>query len=310
MLGTAVIDKLKSHYNVIATDLIIGYSPDNVNWHIIDLCDTKALKIWIKEEKPDVVIHCAAIVNVDECEKNPFRAEALHVKATESIASVLAGWNGKLIYISTDSVFNGLKEGLYNESDTVNPLNVYAKTKYKGELETQKTKRGLVIRTNIFGWSRAEKTSFAEWILKSLIEHEQIRMFKDVMYSPIHVSHLSDVLIQLVNKDICGLYHVCGESSLSKYTFAIRMSKIFGLDTELIIGGSIDEVAFKAVRPKNMALSCEKIQRKTGNKLPDVISGIYLMKEQYDSGWVSKIKGRDVSEQYRFWEVDNGRDNH
>lgn len=310
MLGTAVIDNLRNQFNVIATDLYKGYAPANVRWHEVDLCDSKGLLGWLKKEKPDVVVHCAAIVNVDACEKNPAIAEALHVTTTRYIANVLSGWNGKLIYISTDSVFDGLKKDLYKENDLVNPPNVYAQTKYKGELETQKTDRGLVLRINIFGWSKTERFSFAEWILKSLVEHKQIRMFTDVMYSPIHVSHFSNIIVQAINKDICGLYHAGGGSSLSKHAFATQMANIFGLDTESIIAGSIDDAGLKAARSKNMALSCEKMQKKTGITLPDVNTGICLMKKQYDSGWVSRIKGREVSGKYRFWELANDRDNH
>ena len=310
MLGTALICGLRKHFHVIATDLYKGYAPDNVHWYEGDLLDGKSFPVWLREEKPDVVIHCAAIVNVDACEKNPDLAESLHVKTTTNIADALSDWNGKLVYISTDSVFDGLKKGLYEESDSVNPPNVYAQTKYQGELETQKTDRGLVLRTNIFGWSKAERISFAEWILKSLVEHEQIRMFTDVMYSPIHVSHLAEIIVQVINNDICGLYHTAGGTSLSKHAFALQMADIFRLDAESIIAGSIDDAGLNAARPKNMTLSCEKIEKKMGITLPDVNTGICLMKKQYDSGWVSKIKGREVSEQYRFWELANDRDHH
>lgn len=310
MLGTAVIDNLRNYFHVVATDFYKGYAPANVRWHEVDLCDSKRLREWLRNENPDVVVHCAAIVDVDACEKDPALAEALHVATTRNIANVLSGWDRKLIYISTDSVFDGLKKGLYGENDLVNPPNVYALTKYKGELETQKTDRGLVLRTNIFGWSKAERISFAEWILKNLVEHKQIRMFTDVMYSPIHVSHLSDIIVQVINNDICGLYHAGGGTSLSKHAFALRMANIFGLDTESIIAGTIDDVELEAARPKNMALSCVKIQKEWGITLPDVNAGICLMKKQYDSGWVSKIKGREVSGQYRFWELTNDRDHH
>jgi dTDP-4-dehydrorhamnose reductase len=310
MLGTAVIDILRNYFHVIATDLYKGYSPDDVRWHEGDLLDSKSLRGWLKKEKPDAVVHCAAIVDVDACEKNPSLAEALHVTTTRNIADVLSGWKGKLIYISTDSVFDGLKMDSYLETDLVNPPNIYAKTKYNGELETQKTERGLVLRTNIFGWNKVEKLSFAEWILKSLAVHEPIRMFMDVMYSPIHVSHLSDIIVQVINNDVCGLYHAGGGTSLSKHAFALQMADIFGLDKQPIIAGSIDDAGLEATRPKNMALSCEKIQQEMDIKLPDVNAGICLMKKQYDSGWLAAIKGRKVSGQYRFWELANDRDNH
>jgi dTDP-4-dehydrorhamnose reductase len=151
MLGTAMIDFLSKYAEVVATDLSTGYAPETVRWYNLDLFDHSSTASWLTLEKPNVVIHCAAMVNVDGCEKKPGLARELHVETTKTIAQAVSGWNGKLIYISTDSVFNGLKTGPYSESDPVDPPNQYALTKHGGEGPVLATPKGVVLRTNIFG---------------------------------------------------------------------------------------------------------------------------------------------------------------
>ena len=115
MLGTAVIDHLMNFYSVTSTDQIIGFSPRGVRWHQMDLLEMDGLARWIRLEKPDAVVHCAALVNVDACEKDQDLAVRLHEGTTKTIGDVLQSYGGKLIYISTDSVFNGKKDNYSEE---------------------------------------------------------------------------------------------------------------------------------------------------------------------------------------------------
>jgi len=303
MLGTAIIDVLRDNFAIIATDIEQGWSPKKVQWNIIDLLDNGELKRLLKEKRPDIVIHCAAIVNVDTCEKSPALAQALHAGSTSSIAGLINEWQGKLIYISTDSVFNGQKREPYIEQDRVDPPNIYAVTKRAGEIEALKFRNNVVLRTNIFGWSRAERTSFAEWVIKGLVLSEKLRLFADVTYTPIHVYHFANIIKQVIEKNIRGLYHAGGKSVISKYGFGIKVADIFNLSSDNIISGSVDNAGLNALRPKNMAISSQLLQNEHGISAPTVDTGIALLKEQYDTGWVSTIKGRTTKKQYRFWET-------
>ena len=303
MLGTAMIDTLRHNSELIATDISSGYSPDGVRWYYVDLLDKAAVTSWLETERPDVVVHCAALVNVDGCEKNPELAEAVHVGTTKTIADALVKWNGKLINISTDSVFDGFKNGPYIESDLVSPPNVYARTKLDGETPVLQTPRGLVLRTNIFGWSRAEKTSFAEWVIKGLVSGDRLTMFTDVSYTPIHVSHLAEVVRRAIDVDLCGLYHATGSTVLSKHAFGMLVAKTFGLSSSNIVETSVDSIGLGAKRPKNMALDNRELCKQLAWQIPHVEDGVTLLKNQYDSGWVAAIKERPVASGYRFWEI-------
>ena len=144
MLGTALIYKFGDQYQVYATSRSQGLIKKNVYWHCFDLTDLERLDSWLLKTKPDVVIHCAAMVNVDECEIKEDLAYQLHVKTTEIIANFLNNHDGQLIYISSDSVFDGYKKNKYSEEDLTNPLNVYSKTKLLGENSVLSMKKGLV----------------------------------------------------------------------------------------------------------------------------------------------------------------------
>ncbi len=290
MLGTALIDELANKHEVFATSRSKGLEKDGVQWECFDLTNSKHLNKWLDNTTPDVVIHCAALVDVDRCEKNVSYATKLHVDTTKAVVNYLDCNNKKLIYISTDSVFDGKKDRSYVESDKVNPLNIYAKTKLLGEKSVLLMKGGLVLRTNIIGWSRSGNISFAEWILDGLFESKPLALFSDVIFSPLNVSDLSKIIIQAIDSEITGLYHCTSKDYLSKYDFGIKIAKIFNFSIDNIKSISVDNVNFEANRPKNIALNSKKLSLILKYDFPVSADAIKLMKAQYDNGWLSKIK--------------------
>jgi dTDP-4-dehydrorhamnose reductase len=125
MLGGVLATHLSKTHEIFATSRSKGVENKNIKWNCFDLTDIVLLNKWLEKTKPDMVIHCAAIINVDLCEESFDLAMQLHFETTKVIASYLGRNNGKLIYISTDSVFDGEKQGAYSESDLVEPLNIY-----------------------------------------------------------------------------------------------------------------------------------------------------------------------------------------
>jgi len=283
MLGTALVNHLSKLHKVFATSRSKGKEGEGVKWDCFDLTDVEILNRWLDRIKPDVVIHCAAIVNVDLCEDNIELATELHVKATEIIANYLDFNNGRLIYISTDSVFDGEKQSAYSESDPVSPLNVYAETKLMGEKPVQLMGNGLILRTNIVGWTQESGTSFAEWILKGLIDGTPLNLFYDVDFSPLHINDLSLIIERIIERPIFGLYNCTSNGSISKYDFGVQMAKIFDLSNLNINRVSIEDMNFKADRPKNMALNSAKLADKLKYDIPNVIDSIFYIKNQYDA---------------------------
>ena len=283
MLGTSLVAHLSEKHKVFATSRSKGIEGDNIEWDCFDLTDIALLNEWLEKSKLDVVIHCAAIVNVDACEENVELATELHVETTKAMVDYLSSSFGRLIYISTDSVFDGEKQGAYSESDLENPLNVYAKTKLMGERPVQLMTNGLVLRTNIIGWDQRNSVSFAEWMLKKLTDNVTLNLFYDVNFSPLNVYDLSIIIEKIIKNPIFGLYHCASNDSISKYDFGKKMAEIFQLSDSNVNRVSVDDMKFKANRPKNMALNIKKISAVLKHDFPSAIDAIKLMKRQYNN---------------------------
>ncbi len=282
MLGTALINKLHLKHKIYATSRSNGVKREQAEWDFFDLLDFETLHSWLDGKNMDIIIHCAAMIDVDKCEIMPEIATELHYKTTKIISSHLQKTDGMLVYISTDSVFDGKKSTPYTEEDGTRPLNIYAKTKLAGENPVLGMKNGLVIRTNIIGRSRSEKLSFAEWVLKGLVEKKKLNLFDDVIFSPLHVSDLSDLIHTLIDQNIVGLYNVASSTSLSKYEFGLMMADIFGLENRFIIKKFIKDKELVADRPCNMSLSSVKVSAVLNKKMSTPEQSIQLLKQQYD----------------------------
>ena len=255
----------------------------------LNITDQKQVKDVLKFINPDAVIHTAAITNVDLCEEKPNLAKKVHVDGTKHLVNICKNLGTYFLYISTDSVFDG-ERGNYTENDDPNPLNIYAKTKFEGEVETLKYANSSVIRTNIYGFNWLSKLSITEWILKLLREKKQINLFKDVFFSPILVNNFAEALFEIVEKKITGVYHVAGPESITKCDFRRKIANIYKLDSNLIKPISISELDLKAPRPLNPTLNCSKIQLVIKTKLLNVEEGLLYFKNLENSGYLNKIE--------------------
>ena len=151
-----------------------------------------------------------------------------------------------------------------------------------GEKLVQSMNSGLVLRTNIIGWTQKGNTSFAEWMLKSLIDNAPLNLFHDVYFSPLTVEELSLIIEKIIHNPIFGLYHCASSDSISKYDFGKKMAEIFQLSDSNISRISVDEMNFKAKRPKNMALNSDKLSDKLKYDIPSAVDSIVRMKNQYN----------------------------
>jgi dTDP-4-dehydrorhamnose reductase len=282
MLGSALLSHLSKKYKLSATSRSKSINNPNIIWSCFDITNIALLEKWLKETKPDLLIHCAAIVNVEYCEKNENVAMALHVKVTQVIVNFLNFNKSRLIYISTDSVFDGEKKSVYNESDIVSPLNIYSKTKLMGEESVQLFKNNLILRTNIVGWTKKGNNSLFEWILQNLINKKQLDLFHDVYFSPISVYHFSILIEKIIEFPIYGIYHCGSRDKISKFEFGEQISKSFNLTDSTINEISVNEMQFKAMRPKNMALNIKKITKALDFQMPSTLDCINIMKQQYE----------------------------
>ncbi len=277
MLGNQIAKELHDKYEIRGGDLA-DCDIDGCQVECYDLLDFSMLKKHLKAFQPDVVVHTAAAVNVDQCETDRIYAYNLNVGLTKNLAEICDEEDIKLIYISTDAVFDGEKAGLYNETDIVNPINYYGETKLIGEQLVEKYKQNLILRTNIYGTNIQKKNSFGEWILQSLEQNQELGMFFDIQFSPILVNELAWIIYACIEKNVTGLFHACGTGSISKYEFGMELKKIFQLKSGSIKKISSDTFDFKAPRAKNMGMDNSKIKSVLDIKISTPVESIYKFK--------------------------------
>ena len=244
----------------------------------------------IDHVRPDVIVHTAALTNVDYCETNFEHAKSINVDIPVRLAKLASESGIQFIHISTDQLFDGNSEW-YAETDDPSPLNNYGITKLMAENEILRyNPESLIIRTNFFGWGTSLRTSFSDWILAELNAAREIRMFTDVYFTPILINQLVDFAIELVGANATGVFHVAGADRLSKYEFALNLAEIFDLPDRNISPISVDQFKFEAPRPKNMSLCSDKVESLIEMTSPQVLEGIGKLRELGEAKWPNHLQ--------------------
>ncbi|MBU6389802.1 SDR family oxidoreductase [Patescibacteria group bacterium] len=217
-----------------------------------DLTDPAFITSLLTESKPAVIIHCAAITDVDLCERDHGLARTLHVDTTKQLASYAPA---KFMYISTDSVFDG-QSGGYTESDTPAPQNYYALTKLEGEQAALSANpQTTVLRTNIYGFHYPLGRSLAEWAVSSLKAGEKIHGFTDVFFNPLYTKQLARIISFFSESNFHGIIHAASSQNISKYDFIRSIATKLQLSLDLLQPGRLRKENMSARRPTNSTLN-------------------------------------------------------
>lgn len=243
----------------------------------------EALEV-IARAKPDAIIHCAAIADLNIAEKEPELALKLNRDAAGKLASAASRWGIPLVHISTDAVFDGITGG-YDEHATPNPLSIYAKTKLAGEQAVQECHpEAIVARVVFYGWSISGQRSLSEFFFNNLSDGIRIKGFTDTRFCPLYVEDLAEILLEMLAVGLSGLYHVVSPESLSKYDFGMRIAQRFNLDADLVEPVRMQELARGAPRALNLVLRPDKLQIALGHTFPSIDDGI----ERFYQRWLGK----------------------
>ncbi|MCM8804952.1 MAG: dTDP-4-dehydrorhamnose reductase [Candidatus Omnitrophica bacterium] len=226
--------------------------------------------------KPDIVIHLAALTDVDYCERNPLDAYKVNSEGTKNISEISYNFNSFIIYLSTDFVFDGEKKTPYTEKDNPNPINIYGKSKLKGEEFVKKCSKHLIIRTSrIYG---RDGKSFGSKLPQILKEKKEIYLIQDIINCPTYAFDLVDSIIKLIEKEIYGIINVCNDGWCSWYEFGAKMKEILKLNIE-IKGINFDEFSkifnISAKRPKFSSLSI------------DLLSSLNIKMRRWEEGLIN-----------------------
>lgn len=230
---------------------------------------------------PDVIINLVGLTNVDRCEEFPNESYIGNVKSLENIATWIkcVDYPVRLIHISTDQVYDGSGPHL---EDNISLKNYYAFSKYAGELVASSV-GAAILRTNFFGKSLTlKRSSLTDWLYASLSNGVSIRVFDDVMFNPLSMETLIEMISLLLVKDFNGIYNVGSRDGLSKAEFAYSFARAAGLGVSSMERCSVDDVDFiKTYRPKDMRMNVSRFELAAGVVLPSLIDEIEKVAREY-----------------------------
>ena len=240
----------------------------------MDITDKDRVMKVITEYKPDVIFHCAAYTAVDKAEQDEKTCYKVNVEGTKNITDASLAVGAKLVYLSTDYVFDGTKEGYYTEEDQVNPQSVYGKTKQLGEEEVKRNPNHFIGRISwVFGINGSNfiKTMLGvSENLEKLGKPDEVRVVKDQIGSPTYTVDLSKVLVNMVQTDKYGTYNITNEgfctwAEFTEYFYAInnRATKVNAVTTPEYYGTKPH-----APRPENSKMSKDKLEENGFDRLP------------------------------------------
>ena len=224
----------------------------------LELANDKKITEIIASIRPDVIIHLAAMTNVDLCEKEKELALKINAKATETLAKQAARHGSFFVYVSTDYVFDGEK-GMKKESDMPSPIDYYGYSKYQGELAVQDMASSWCIaRTSTpFGMHPTRK-SFPIFVAENLGAKKEISVVTDQYTSPTYVPNLSQMLIEISTRQIVGVIHLAGATRISRYDMATLVAEKVGLEKSLLKPTTMNDMSWIAKRPRDSSLDVSK----------------------------------------------------
>ena len=232
----------------------------------IDLFAINSVKRVLEFYDIDIVLNCIGLTNIEDCEKKPIEAFKLNSHLPGIIANACNFTNKKLIHISTDHLFDNINI-LHSEEDEVKLVNVYAKSKYEGELEVLKNcQSSIICRTNFFGYGPLHKNSFSQWIEKSAKNHQKIVLFEDVYFSPVSGGNLAIFAHELLENNYSGIFNISSNKKISKFEFGKLLCNKLNIPSNTILPGSIDDRSDLVRRPKSMSLSNKKLTKAINNQ--------------------------------------------
>ena len=255
MLGRDLVETLRTSF---PEDEITGWDVEE-----IDIQEERNTITRIENFEPGVIINLAAYTDVDGCDLNESKAFAINAEGTKHVALGAVTCGAKLVTLSTDYIFDGEKGSPYLEEDPPNPLNVYGRSKWKGEQYVQElVEDALIIRTQwLYG---KHGKNFVASILRQAREKAVLSVVNDQIGSPTYTVDLSQAISLLIDRNAGGIFHVANSDSCTWYHYARTILKLSGIEGVRVVPISSKELASPAVRPAYSVLDTKKLKREMG----------------------------------------------
>lgn len=252
----------------------------------LDLRREGSASALVRRLRPAAVIHAAALVDIDLCESEPALAMRINAGGTREIAEAAAETGARLIYFSTDMVFDG-ERGMYAEEDEPNPINHYGRTKLAGERHVmERCPGGVVARLAlVYGTGNKAHGSFLSWTLDRLEKGRPVNLFTDQYRTPTYVGDICRAVeIILERNDIAGLYHFAGPERLNRHEFGLRLAELFGFDRALLVPSRMSDLKELMPRPKDNSMLNRKAEKALGIRFMGVTDGLRAVAAERGAG--------------------------
>jgi dTDP-4-dehydrorhamnose reductase len=230
----------------------------------VDLGDARAISDALERFRPEAIIHCGGMTDVDGCERDPVAAYEANTSAVAHLCRVSRALAAHVVHVSTDYVFDGERPGEapYEVDAIPNPKGVYALTKHAAE-QTIKAllpkEQWAIARTAVVsGWPSTGKNNFGFWVISTLEKGQAVHLFRDQRVSMSHATNVAEMLTELALQRHTGVWHTCGAEITDRASFGRRACERFGFDQALIVPTTMADVQLKSPRPKNSGLSVLK----------------------------------------------------
>lgn len=288
LLGINFLENFSKKYKIFA---ISYHNKDNLKFNNtsfldLDIRKTNELKRQITKFSPNLIIHAASYGDVDFCQNHKREAYRLNTLVTENIAKMCKKQSIKLIFLSTNAIYDGTKPP-YNEKSVPNPVNHYGATKLEAEQRILKTSPNFIIlrAMTMYGWNQpSERQNPATWIKEKLENGEKINMVNDIYNNALYVYSAAQIMDKLINKWTAGeVFNIAGSDCINRFEFAKKIANTFKYDSSLI--NPVKSSFFKqsGPRPKNTCFNTNKIRKYLNYKIWTTDQGLTHMKEKNPS---------------------------
>jgi len=290
LLGINLAQETMNTHDIVGVDRgRLAHPPFKVVYG--DFLNPGTVNALLDTVRPEWLINCAAMADLDFCEDNPDLARIINTEVPAQMAKSCKKRGITFAQISTDAVFDGMSNVFYKEEDEPNPLGVYAQTKLDSERAVLSEYPGAIVaRVNFYGWSLSGRRSLAEFFYHNLTNNKSMSGFTDVKFCPMLANDTARALIKMLQKKLSGLYHVTGPQAMSKYQFGVEIARKFSLQASGISPKSINTSSLNARRSNNLCLSINKISTDLGEALPEFPTGLDEFYTQFQQGYPQKIR--------------------
>jgi dTDP-4-dehydrorhamnose reductase len=255
------------------------YNPQ-INNFTMDITSRSETEHTIRKHAPDLIIHTAALAIVDKCEKERDLAWKINVDGTENITTLAKIVKAKVVYLSTEYVFDG-KTGNYTEEDTPHPINFYGKTKVEGEKITAETLNDyMILRICVLYGVAPNKSTISTRVLDSLKKGDSITLAYDHYSTPTYIETIVQIISKLIQTGAQGIFHIADRTRISRYEFGVQLAKMYRLPSDLVIPSTLKKLATVAQRPPDSSLNTKKIEHTLGETVPTLTESLHKMKSK------------------------------